>query len=774
MMFGLISGDHVNLTQTGHKSERGLVFYCDRHSFALMDIQTLLTDNFYKELICSMCMSEYTDPKRLPCLHSFCLHCLNGIQRTSGRRDKIACPECRQEFKVPDNGNLAALPTNFRINSLLDVLAIKECSTTGVKCGNCDERTKQSHYCFQCYAFWCEECIGLHNRMKANKDHYALALEDFQDQDFENILKRPEFCAVPGHEKKEMEFFCKICKVAICNACALTDHDGHGKILLAQAANERKLRVKSAIESQRKRAQIKSSKITKLSESLNEVQEQAARVKRNVQEYADSIIAAIEAKKLEIFDDVERRTKASLQEIEKQKEEIEEQARKHESEIEDTETLLKRSTSAQLMQPNELMDKILKEEKNQENRSDRDDCPFQKFDFVENHKLFDLVSVEQIGSLKTKVQQSGADGKGIREAIVGLEAQLVVTTRNKKCQSSYDNNDCVTLEISNRQGDNCAAEVQVQDNKDGTYKIKYFAKETGTCSASVKVNGEHIRGSPFEVQVKPRQFRPVLSFGEQILKKPWGVAVNEQDEIAVSDVGNHKIHLFKSDGTHIKSFGGEGTQQGEFNRPAGIAFHSNNIFVAEHGNHRVQQISKQGQYLSHFGEKGSLDRQLNQPCGLSIDSDDNVLVADYFNKLIKIFSAGGQFLSKIGKEGSFISPFHCIQHDNYLIVSDSNDDSLKLFDRKGNFLYKFGKSGNADGEFNTPECLSMDKAGHLMVCDMLNHRIQVFDLSGKFVAKFGTQGSGMGEFDGPVSAAVLSDGKIVVSDISNGRIQLFE
>ena len=46
----------------------------------------------------------------------------------------------------------------------------------------------------------------------------------------------------------------------------------------------------------------------------------------------------------------------------KQKEEIEEQAKRHESEIENTETLLKRSTSAQVMQPNELMDKILKEE----------------------------------------------------------------------------------------------------------------------------------------------------------------------------------------------------------------------------------------------------------------------------------------------------------------------------------------------------------------------------------------------------------------------------
>ena len=719
-------------------------------------------------------MCKYTNPKQLPCLHSFCLHCLNGIQRTSGRRDKIACPECRQEFNVPDNGNLAALPTNFRINSLLDVLAIKECSTTGVKCGNCDERTKQSHYCFQRYSFWCEECIGLHNRIKANKDHYALALEDFQDQDFENILKRPEYCAMPGHEKKKIKLFCKICKVAICNACAFTGHDGHGKILLEQAANERKLRVKSAIETQRKRAQTKRNKITKLDESLSEVQEQAARVKRNVQEYADRIHAAIEATKQEIFVDVARRTKASLQEIGKQKEEIEEQATRYESEIEHTETLLKRSTSVQLMQPNELMDKILKEEKNQEEGSDRDDCPFQKFYFVKNHKLFDLVSAEQIGSLKTRAQLSSADGKGINEVIVGLEAQLVVTTRNKKCQPCYDNNDCVTLEISNRQGDNCAAEVQVQDNKDGTYKIKYFAKETGTCSASVKVNGEHIRGSPFEVQVKPRQFRPVLSFGEQILKKPWGVAVNEQDEIAVSDVGNHKIHLFKSDGTHIRSFGGRGAQHGEFDFPSGTAYHGDNIIVAEQGNHRVQVLSRQGGYLRHFGRKGSLDQQLSHPIGLSIDSNGNIIVADRVKKLIKIFSDDGQLLDKLGIEGSFTEPHHCIQHDNYLIVSVRGDHSVKCFDRKGNFLYKFGKEGNGDGEFNTPSCLSMDKAGHLIVCDTNNHRIQVFELSGKFVAKFGTKGSGIGEFNQPISAAVLSDGKIVVSEIINSRIQIFE
>ena len=85
-----------------------------------MDIKTLL-DNLHDEVSCSVCMCTFTDPKQLPCLHSFCLHCLNGIQRTSGVHGKITCPECRRQFQISGSGNPSELPTNFRINSLLDV-----------------------------------------------------------------------------------------------------------------------------------------------------------------------------------------------------------------------------------------------------------------------------------------------------------------------------------------------------------------------------------------------------------------------------------------------------------------------------------------------------------------------------------------------------------------------------------------------------------------------------------------------------------------------------
>ena len=751
-----------------------------------MDIKTLL-DNLHEEVSCSVCMNTFTDPKQLPCLHSFCLHCLQGIQRTSGRRDVITCPECRRESRVRGNGNLNELPTNFRINSLLDVLAIKECNTAGVKCRNCDKRSAQSFYCFQCCAFWCDDCITAHNIIRESKEHRVLALKDFQDQDIEDVLKRPAFCSTAGHEKKELEFFCKNCEVAICNACALTDHEGHAKIFLEKAANERKLEVKSAIESKKQRAQQKRNTIAKLHENCIHIEAQAAAVKRNVHRFTEHLMAVIEANKKEILNEVDIQVKESVERLRTQQHKVENQVKQIETGIEKTETLLKRSTNAEIVHVDQASLNALfqKEVVDEREQVDCDLEGLRRFIFVENETLIDKIKTEAIGSFKTfhcktSANQSSTEGKGISEAAVGLKTDFKLTTRNAGGEQCYQERDRVTVEIRNQQGHDCATEAQVEDNKDGTYKISYFAQETGKCDVSVKVNDKHARGSPFAVQVKPRDFTPVLSFGQLgsaagMLSKPWGAAVNERNEIAVTEFGNHRVSIFSIDGTYLRSFGRKGDKQGEFKYPAGIAFDKNgNIIVADVNNHRVQVFSEQGEYLNQFGEQGSLDHQLQDPYGLSLDDDGNIIVADSGNKLIKIFSPNGQLLRKIGGEGSFTFPIHCVQSDNYFLVSDMNEDCIKVFDREGNFLYKFGKKGEGEGEFNEPRCLSVNKAGHLMVCDKWNHRVQVFELSGKFKTKFGTYGSGRGEFNKAVSTAILSDGKIIVADLFNDRIQIFE
>ena len=622
--------------------------------------------------------------------------------------------------------------------------------------------------------------------MKANKEHRVLALKDFQDEDFENVLKRPAFCRKPGHEKKELEFFCKICEVSVCNACALTDHEGHSKVFLEEAANERKLQVKSAIASRKEKLQRKKNEITKLDENCVKIREHAAGVKRRVEQFVETIFQVMDAKKQEIINEVENQARESLQRLQTRKSEIEDEVKMSESILDKGETLLKQNPSAEIMQPNKLVNKIFQEKVGQESSADRVGVNFLVIDFVKNQTFLENTNAENIGSLKpvlskTKPHLSTADGKGINEAFVGLEAEFVLTTRNAEGEQCYDERDCVTVEIGNHQSHDCATKARVQDNKDGSYKGSYLAKETGQFELSIKLNEEYVRGNPFAVEVKPRQFKPVLTFGQQgsaagMLSNPWGVTVNERNEIAVTEVGNHRIQVFSSDGTYLRSFGKKGDKQGELNWPAGIAFDvkNENILVVDSSNNRVQLFSEQGESLSKFGGKGNLDHQLMNPHGLSVNSDGNIIVADSGNKLVKVFSQSGQLLQKIGGEGSFTLPFHCVPYDKYLIVSDSHEHCIKVFERGGKFLHKFGKQGKGDGEFNFPRCLSVNKAGHLMVSESKNHRVQVFELNGRFITKFGTKGNGIGGFENPICMAVLSDGRIVVTEFNNHRIQIFE
>ena len=750
-----------------------------------MDIKTLL-NNLHEEVSCSVCMDTFTDPKTLPCLHSFCLHCLRGIQRTSGRHDMITCPECRRESTI-SRGDLDVLPTNFRINSLLDVLAIKQCNTTEAKCGNCDKKSAHSFYCFQCFAFWCDDCITLHNGMRANKEHRVLALKDFQEEDFADILKRPAFCQKQGHEKKELEFFCKRCKVPICSSCVATVHDGHAKILLEEAASECKLRLKGFVESQKKSIQQKKKDIAKIDENCHKIQVQVGNVKRNVQAFSDKIIAAVVAKKEEIFIEVENQAKETLQRQGIQKIEIEQQLKTMNASVGRTETVLKRNSSAELIQCNKSLNNVFREKADRGKQIGRTSESLPKFVYVKNEKVLHSVLNEGIGfvknvSKKSVEPQSNAEGNGIRNATVGLKAQFVLTTRAADGRQCYNEQDEVTLKMNNRQRQDYMSEVQIEDRKDGTYSISYFVSEAGKLDVSVKVNGDHVRGSPFGVQVKEREYKPVLSFGQQgssagKFGEPFGVAVNNRDEIAVTEIENSRVQVSRSDGTYLRCFGGHGHAKGEFDHPCGIAFDGDgNILVSDNENNRVQIFDEQGKYLDEFdGAEGSVDCGLDKPTDLNIDSDGNIIVVDAGNKAVKVFSTRKEILQKLDENDIFKLPYSCVSYKQYLIVSDEDQHCVKVFDREQEmFLFKFGRLGDGDGQFSQPRLLAVDKAGHLMVCDTCNHRIQVFKLNGEFVAKFGTQGSEVGEFKYPCGIAVLSDGRIVVSDTKNHRIQIFQ
>ena len=619
--------------------------------------------------------------------------------------------------------------------------------------------------------------------MRDKKDHRVLALKEFQNKDYEDVLKRPVFCSRQGHQKEELKYYCKECETVLCQTCFALDHGGHVLKLLEEEAESQKLEINTVLQTKREGLNAKLNVIAQLDEDCAKVIQQSEIAKRDVQRFADGLIKTIQAKMQNIITAVENQTKKSLESLKVKRSAIQQQINATESSLKEADKLLKRSTTAEVVQLKNSLQTIF-HGLNQTEPIVHDPSSLKTFGFVKSQKMLDVVNEEEIGFWKegyrTKASESLAEGDGVKEGTVARKAQFSLITRNAERKQWYDERDRVMVEIKDEQERECVTQVKIDDNKNGIYKITYFPIVQGTFKLLVKVNGEHISCSPFTVILKPFQVKPVLSFGkrgssEGMFMYPLGVAVSDRDEIVVADQCNHRVQVFDSNGTFLRSFGHKGENDGEFNYPIGIAINKGRqIFVADRYNHRIQILSWEGRHLGSFGGKGSPDSQLLNPWGLSLDSTGNVIVVDRGNKLIKIFTPDGRFVMKIGGRGSLINPVHCVQCGEYFIMSDRGEHCIKVFNREGHFQYKFGKQGKGDGEFNYPRFLSVTQSKHLLVCDKDNHRIQVFELDGKFVEKFGTEGSKLGEFNKPFSVTVLRNDQIVVCENPKSRIQIFQ
>ena len=737
-----------------------------------MDIQTLL-DNLNEDLSCKICYEIYKEPKQLPCLHSFCVACLNRLAETRAVNGKIQCPLCERQIDVPESGTFENFPVSFYINSLLDVLAIKECGVTRVTCGNCDKKSEQSSYCFDCSKFWCGECLNGHKILRENKEHRVTALKDFQEQDYEDVLKRPAICKKKHHEKL-LEYYCNTCEEAACQMCLNVGHGGHEINPLEAVTGDEKAKILAEVE----RAETQIEQFTediKIAEAdWLQTKENVEAVKRDVNSFAEEMIRVIREEQRRLITEAENTKKAEQDRVATNKENIRNQAKKVELAMKQAEDLLRRGASAEIVRSRKQIQGNL-----QQLVAEKPEIQVQgykKVVFKENplpNKNLTNDGIGRVGTTDTDRVQSTAEGDGLAEATVGLEAQFVVTTKNSNGDVCYSPLDRVAVEITRRGGQEPVKNVQIEDKQNGSYQVRYLVADPGERYLRVTVNGEDVRRGPFPpIRVKPSELKRLMSFGSEgtgpgQFKCPSGVAVNTHGEIAVSDYSNHRVQVFSSEGRFLFSFGEEGSGVGQFKLPCGVTYdRDDNLLLVDSWNQRIQQFSRRGQFLRIFVAKGGLGRNLNFPQAISTSPDGNIIVADRGNKRVVVFTPEGRVLLTL--HGDQLNPLHCVSHGNRYFVSDECRNCIKVFSDQGDFLYQFGRKGTGDGEFGWPWGLAVDNSGRLVVCDGRNHRIQLFELDGTFCCKFGRQPS----FNYPVSVAVLSDGKLAVTQLNGRNVQL--
>nr|XP_006815566.1 PREDICTED: tripartite motif-containing protein 3-like [Saccoglossus kowalevskii] len=103
-------------------------------------------------LCCAICLERYSDPKILPCQHTFCEKCLVQLAE-KGVADTLMCPTCNRSVKVPIND----LQSNFFMSSLLDKIPEKLVAGTPKVCEFCEENEVTS-ICVECQQYSCTSC----------------------------------------------------------------------------------------------------------------------------------------------------------------------------------------------------------------------------------------------------------------------------------------------------------------------------------------------------------------------------------------------------------------------------------------------------------------------------------------------------------------------------------------------------------------------------------------------------------------------------------------
>jgi gas vesicle protein len=186
------------------------------------DVQTQLS-NITE---CPVCTDTYSDPRSLPCVHTFCLNCIKGFSRNKLPGDCVACPVCRTEFSIPAKG-VDGLPKNFFIEQLKD---IGQSVTSSSPCEACDEddESRPKHavkFCVECQRKICEDCIGIHRKMRILKDHRLVEIGDMAGMQAA-MGKVTKICC-DKHPEEALKLYCFDCQTAICFMCFAEEHASH-------------------------------------------------------------------------------------------------------------------------------------------------------------------------------------------------------------------------------------------------------------------------------------------------------------------------------------------------------------------------------------------------------------------------------------------------------------------------------------------------------------------------------------------------------------------
>ncbi len=696
------------------------------------------------ELDCPICKEMFSSPKSLSCGHIFCLGCLQKAVKAYQYTDSLSCPTCRRPTQLSMNG-VDALANNYRISNLI-------------------EKVKQQQI-----------------------KHPPLTYSDSST------------LVVCEEHDKTMDLYCEDCDDSICTTCMLKTHKNHKFTGIEDKIAEWMSALKAIIPATHKVLEKSSTAANKMKEEKQTLINQKDKVILSINSYFSVLQDTIANRETVLCDAVSKYYQLKLTKVEEALLPVDVQSHvlsEHISQIR-LETDATRNSLAAI--------KLLKATVSEENAKilqlveEAEKVNFSEYflsftsnttmqvQLLEEGNLNECITIEEggkgtVAAFKVKRKLLLHSGTIPRLHFESYSSE----SEDENPEDIYDDPQCILQEEKNETLGNDA----YINMRQGLIPPPLPAQRERPISPNPYQDpfiGFGLQYQNFPSDLHSQILKPVTEFrlnqAARNLKnsiQPWGLAVSPNNEIYITDTGNHCVLVITSDGRLSRLIGTKGAGRGQFLMPVDVALDEKcNVYVADRQNGSVQKFSPNGRIIKSRFHQGEPPNDLKEPNGLAVFRS-KIYVSDRVGNKIIVFDQQGLFISNISLLKAVgnnpFQPAGITIHPKYekIFVVDRCNHQVLVFNNDGDLVTSIGEKGQGKGELLFPNGVVITPNDFLLVTETENHRISVFDSkSGRFIKSFGKSGEEEGMFMTPRHLATNRHGEVYVADEQNQRIQVF-
>jgi DNA-binding beta-propeller fold protein YncE len=226
------------------------------------------------------------------------------------------------------------------------------------------------------------------------------------------------------------------------------------------------------------------------------------------------------------------------------------------------------------------------------------------------------------------------------------------------------------------------------------------------------------------------------AWGDGLFRRPHGIHMGADDTIYCTDEGDQTVRKCTLEGKVLLEIGIPGNaaayMSGEpFNRCTHTALSpQGDIYVSDgYGNARVHKYTPDGKLVTSWGGPGTDRGQFNLPHNITCDGDGWVYVADRENHRVQVFDGNGKYETQwnnLHRPSALYMPpgkcpicyiGECGPVMNVNRKAPNLGPRVTVVDNKGNQLARLGAlhGGDKPGQFISPHGIAVDSHGDIYV-----------------------------------------------------------